>query len=70
MRSSTESYVTLLYMFGNCIKILRNPLFANCNTAQYNVFWQLGTGTVMTKEATLPIFHVQIRYLSPINYLK
>jgi hypothetical protein len=37
--------------------------------AQYNVFWQLGTGTVLTKEATLPVFHVQIKYLSQINYL-
>jgi hypothetical protein len=37
--------------------------------AQFDVFWQLGTSTDITKEAILPVFHVQIKYLLQINYL-
>ena len=54
-----------------CLAIASKYYVIHCLpiAAQYNVFWQLGTGTIMTKEATLPVFHVQIKYLSQINYL-
>jgi hypothetical protein len=73
MKSSIESYVTLRNTLRSlcyvncftCLAIASKYYVIHCLTiaAQYNVFWLFGTTTVMTKEATLPVFRVQIKYL-------